>query len=167
MEPPFSVDGEFRRQNGPKHRLIGFGSIAGVQQADQGRHAKRSRHQHHLVVGVGLLLTNFVEERRSGFELRLGQPHLPDESVKMPDKGNHDFTQPRVQRALHDAEHRAGQVLRVTNDHLTGIFRPSRAAGSESSRNGPCENCAPGGIRTPGPCLRRAVLYPLSYGRNA
>jgi hypothetical protein len=26
---------------------------------------------------------------------------------------------------------------------------------------------APGGIRTPGPCLRRAVLYPLSYGRVA
>jgi hypothetical protein len=29
------------------------------------------------------------------------------------------------------------------------------------------ERGAPGWDRTSNPCLRRAVLYPLSYGRNA
>src|SRR5690606_7628076 len=44
-------------------------------------------------------------------------------------------------------------------NHVSGIrCKPS-------NRNAPWWDGALGGIRTPDPCLRRAVLYPLSYER--
>ncbi len=79
--------------------------------------------------------------------------------MQVADQGNHDLAQPRVRCALHDTQHRTSHVRFVANDHFSGIRYASVVTA-------PCEDCAPGGIRTPGPCLRRAVLYPLSYGRE-
>src|SRR6187402_3891568 len=51
--------------------------------------------------------------------------------------------------------------------HLCVAAPSSAPAVFATNLLGRVRNCgAPGGIRTPDPCLRRAVLYPLSYGRG-
>ena len=123
MEPPFSGGGRIQAPERPQHRPAGLRLIAGVQQADQRGHAQGPGHQHDLVVGIRLLLPEFVEQRRGRLELLFGEPDIANEAMQMPDQGDHDLAQPRVPGALHHPKHRARQICFIANDHVPGNGR--------------------------------------------
>ena len=118
--PPFSMRGEFSRQNGPSSDcdVSVLPLIAVVEQAHQRGDAERAGHQHEFVVRVGGELAHLVQDGGGLAEFGLGQAHVAHEAVQVGDERAHDLAQARIARSLHHFEHGWGHVFLALDQHV-------------------------------------------------
>ena len=106
----------------PEGAEQGGGGLGGavraiVHQADEGGDADGVGEEHALVMGVGGLLTDAVQEIDAIFPFLLGQLHLTHEGVHVLDEGLADFADARIGRAGHGLQDGGRDVIFVIDDH--------------------------------------------------
>ena len=119
IEPPFSVRGEFMRQNGPSRlAVVSVWPLLPLlsRQISVEKPSEPDISTDFVVRVVGLLpeLGDVLHRR---LEFLLGQMHVARESVQVLHQRDEDFPHARVRRVLECVQHHGGDVFLPLDDH--------------------------------------------------
>jgi hypothetical protein len=106
---PFSVRGEFARQNGPSNAdAASVPPAFPLSKCNERRETYRIREEHAFIVARVSGLADSIQELDSILKLSFRQVALSRECVSVPDKGVEQFSKAPIFSSGHCAEHTAG-----------------------------------------------------------